>query len=374
MARKRRCKIAVVPYRNHPQFRWKIAGLYVAGKRVRRFFKTKIEAQNFIDDLEIKAENLGTRATHIDQRLHVMAVECYDRLAPLGKTLADATEFYCKHLHAVQGSCTLDDLVAGFLQTKESDGASKRWLQDLKSRIGKFQRTFGKRIVATITVRDCDDWLRNLRLSPITRNNFRRILRVLFGYAVNHSYCAENPLTKTAKARVIDKPVEVLTPEQTRRLLESATPEILPYIAIGAFAGLRRAELLRLDWSEIHLDRAYIEISAAKSKTASRRLVKILPNLKAWLQPLAQARGPVAPPNVRVKLEAASKRAGIKDWPQNGLRHSYGSYHLARFEDAASTALQMGHVGAGVLFRHYREVVTPDAADSYWRILPVKSV
>jgi integrase len=274
----------------------------------------------------------------------------------------------------VQGSCTLDDLVAGFLQTKESDGASKRWLQDLKSRIGKFQRTFGKRIVATITVRDCDDWLRNLRLSPITRNNFRRILRVLFGYAVNHSYCAENPLTKTAKARVIDKPVEVLTPEQTRRLLESATPEILPYIAIGAFAGLRRAELLRLDWSEIHLDRAYIEISAAKSKTASRRLVKILPNLKAWLQPLAQARGPVAPPNVRVKLEAASKRAGIKDWPQNGLRHSYGSYHLARFEDAASTALQMGHVGAGVLFRHYREVVTPDAADSYWRILPVKSV
>jgi len=36
------------------------------------------------------------------------------------------------------------------------------------------------------------------------------------------------------KAKVTDKPVEVLTPEQTRRLLESADHEILPALAVAA--------------------------------------------------------------------------------------------------------------------------------------------
>jgi len=31
-------------------------------------------------------------------------------------------------------------------------------------------------------------------------------------------------------------------------LLKSAMPDVLPYFAIGCFAGLRPAELERLDW------------------------------------------------------------------------------------------------------------------------------
>jgi integrase len=164
----------------------------------------------------------------------------------------------------------------------------------------------------------------------------------------------------------------VLTPKQTRRLLESATPEILPYFAIAAFAGLRSAELGRLDWGEIHLDRGYIEVSAAKSKTASRRLVTILPNLKAWLAPHARKHGSILPLNPRVKIEAARKRAGMKRWPQNGLRHSFASYHLAKFQDAPALALQMGHTTTGMLFTHYREVVSPQDAKQYWEVTPIR--
>jgi integrase len=370
LARKKRSKITVVPYRNHPKYKWKIAGHYVAGKRVRRFFEEKAEAKTFVRQLEIKAENLGSRAVHIDQRLHVMAIECHDKLAPYGKTLADATEFYCQHLDAVERSCTLNELVAGFLQAKELDGAKKRYMEELRNRLGHFQRIFGSRTVATISHRECDDWLRALRQAPRSRNNYRRVLSVLFGYAVSRGYAGENPIVKTSKARVTDTPIEVLTPKQARRLLESATPEILPYFVIGAFAGLRSAELGRLDWSEIHLDRDYIEVSAAKSKTASRRLVTILPNLKAWLAPLARKHGPILPLNSRVKIEAARKRAGIKRWPQNGLRHSFASYHLAKFQDSPALALQLGHTTPAMLFTHYREVVTPEDAESYWRIVP----
>jgi len=373
LARKKRSKLAVVPYRNHSKYKWKIAGLYQSGKRVRRFFEKKAEAETFVRQLEIKAENLGSRATHIDPRLHVMAIECHDKLAPYGKTLADATDFLCKHLNAVERSCTLEELVTGFLQMKELDGAKKRYMEELRNRLGHFQRTFGNRTVATISHRECDDWLRGLRQAPRSRNNYRRVLSVLFSYAASRGFSSENPIAKTAKARIADTPVEVLTPYQMQRLLEAATPETLPYFALAGFAGIRAAELSRLDWSEIHLDRGYIEISAAKAKTASRRLVKLLPNLGAWLAPLAQKTGSILPTNPRVKIEATRKLAGIKKWPQNGLRHSFASYHLAKFQDAPALALQLGHTTTSTLFAHYREVVEATAADRYWSIAPNKS-
>jgi integrase len=95
-----------------------------------------------------------------------------------------------------------------------------------------------------------------------------------------------NPAAEIQKAKEIDAPPGILTVQQTARLLEAASPELLPYVAIAAFAGLRRAELERLDWSNIHFDDNLIEVTAQKSKTARRRFVKIQPNLREWLLPL----------------------------------------------------------------------------------------
>src|ERR1035441_3491487 len=76
-------------------------------------------------------------------------------------------------------------------------------------------------------------------------------------------------------------------------VLESAEPALVPFLAIGAFAGLRHAEIQRLDWSEVRLDENLIEIKASKAKTASRRLVPIVPNLKQWLAKYRQPEGKV---------------------------------------------------------------------------------
>jgi len=347
-----------------------VCARYGRHSRARRFFKTKGEAETFVQQCRIKAENLGTRAAQIDPKLHYMAIEANELLAPYGKTVLEAANFYRQHLEVSARSCSVAELIVSLLQSKEEDGKRDRYLQDLRNRLAHFQKTYGERIVATITATECDDWLRAFRLSAQSRNNFRAVLSTLFSYAVARGYCVENPISKTAKAKVTDKPVEVLSPGQTRRLLESADSDMVPYIAIGAFAGLRPAELERLEWGDVHLDRDFIEVSAAKSKTASRRLVTILPNLKAWLTPIAYFEGPITPPNPRVKLHAVLKRAGIKRWPSNGLRHGFASYHLAKFHDAAALALQMGHSTTKMLFAHYREVVTPQDAESYWSLTP----
>jgi integrase len=49
------------------------------------------------------------------------------------------------------------------------------------------------------------------------------------------------------------KPITVLTPDQAENLLRCASPEIIPFFAIGMFAGLRVDEIMKLDWKHINL-------------------------------------------------------------------------------------------------------------------------
>jgi integrase len=57
-------------------------------------------------------------------------------------------------------------------------------------------------------------------------------------------------------------------------------------------------------------------------------------------------------------------------WPANALRHSFASYHLAQFKNAAATAAELGHTSPTMLYKHYREVVRPDAAAQWWQVMP----
>ena len=70
---------------------------------------------------------------------------------------------------------------------------------------------------------------------------------------------------------------------------------MVPFLAIGAFAGLRTAEIQRLDWSKVNLSTGYITVDAGIAKTNSRRLVPISCNLAEWLRPYASSHGPVVP-------------------------------------------------------------------------------
>jgi integrase len=98
--------------------------------------------------------------------------------------------------------------------------------------------------------------------------------------------------------------------------------------------------------------------------------VKIQPNLAAWLASYTGRTGAVSPPGARKLTEEARTAAKLTRWPNNGLRHSFASYHVAHFGDAARTALEMGHAHQQMLFSTYRERVEPEAARAYWEIMP----
>ncbi len=101
------------------------------------------------------------------------------------------------------------------------------------------------------------------------------------------------------------------------------------------------------------------------------RFVTIQPVLREWLLPLRKHRGNVVPQaNFRKLFEDARDAAGIAEWPDNALRHSFASYHLAHFKDAKSLALERGHMNSGTTFAHYRQLVKPKDAERYWNVGP----
>ena len=134
-------------------------------------------------------------------------------------------------------------------------------LKDLRVRLARFSDSFGQRKLADITSAEIDNWLRGLLLAPMTRNTFRLRLSVLFEYGRVRGWVTNNPVTAVKKVRTNEPLPAILEPEQVARLLEVASEETLPYWAIGAFAGLRSAELQRLAWRDIHFDEKLIEVA-----------------------------------------------------------------------------------------------------------------
>jgi len=228
----------------------------------------------------------------------------------------------------------------------------------------------GKLPASGVTAEQVALWLRT-KGAPSSQRWYRAILSGVFQSAMRAGLATWNPASLVKLAKTAAKAPEILTVDQAAHWMACVmleAPALAPGYSIGLFAGLRGAELERLDWSEVRLDRGFIEVTAGKSKTKTRRLVDIMLNLAVWLEPYRLAKGPVMPEVVRPLKERALAAYG-QPVPRNAIRHSFVSYHLALFADVAKTELQAGHDRA-VLFGHYRELVTQDEAEEFFTIAP----
>jgi integrase len=364
--------LKVLSYRHHPKYKF-ILDLRAFNKG-RKFFKTRTEAEAEALRQRTLLERHSRIAVGLSQRDLSDFIHARDRLAGYGKKITDAVDFLVDHLERVRRhGITVSQLGLEVLEAKRRDGKAPAYLADLRKRLTRFCQDFGNRSIASIAVDELDNWLRDLPLSPKSRANYRANIGVLFSYAEQRGIIDRNPIPRTAKPKLIDRPPEIFAVDELRALLEAATRtahDVVPMLAIGAFAGLREAEIQRLDWHEIDLARGHIEIKAAKAKSARRRIVPIQPNLAGWLRPYAGRSGRVVPAGARRKLDRVREEAGLARWPKNGLRHSFASYRLAAIHDAPRVASELGHTSPQMLYSTYRELVLPEEAERYWKIDP----
>src|SRR5436190_10685859 len=342
--------------------------------RGRKFFKTKAEADAETTRQKTLLERHSREAIGLSQREMSDFIEAKRKLAAYGETISEAVKFRVDHLERVRKcKTTVAELVTELLEAKRKDGRSEIYVRDLRNILAIFCQDFGKRPIADITVEELEKWLRALPGSPKTRANFRANISVLFGRAARLRMLDSNPVLHTAKPKLSENPPEIFTVDELRSLLEAASrvaSDVLPMLAIGAFAGVRDAEIKRLDWHEIDVVRGHIEIKGAKAKSARRRIIPIQPNLAAWLRPYSGMKGSLVPEGARGKLDRVREAAGLLKWPNNGLRHSFASYRLAAIHDAPRVAAELGHTSPQMLYSTYRELVLPEEAERYWKIAP----
>ncbi len=261
----------------------------------------------------------------------------------------------------------LADAVNEFLLAKARAGRSDRYLRQAHVTLGAFARGREERPLASITAEEIELWLHSQKWRPRTKAGYLLDLRTCLNFALKRGHLAANPANAVDVPRYDPAPPGLHTPEQAAAVLRIAArdPDVRRSLAIRYFAGLRRSEASTI--AEENLLEEFIEVPAANAKTRQRRLVTIQPNLRAWLA--LGGRLPLRQINNRIAAVVNQVRAAGILWPANAPRHSFCSYHLAHFQNAARTALEAGHSEA-MLFRHYRALVTPAAARAFWEIRP----
>jgi integrase len=291
-----------------------------------------------------------------------------------GRTvLTDAVDFYLKNSKPPGGHRTAKELIDEFIAAKRETGRREEYLRIQASVLGIFSEAFPDRLAHEIGSSEIDQWLKARGKSLHTRLNYQTYLHNLFNFAIRRQYVASNPIDRMEKVTLDEKPVEILTLEQAARLLKAAEASggmMTPFIAIGLFAGLRTRETAVLDWKDVDLTEKTITVHAVKTKTRARRIVEISDNLGAWLLPYSKKFGSVTPDRYRQRFEDTRRAAGIDPWPRNAMRHSAASYHLAAHRNESLTQAMLGHESGKMLIQHYRELVKPKDATSYWQIMP----
>ena len=273
--RNRRKELGYVEVRGPSGPRFKITGLYIAGRRVRRFFRTAQEAKTFLEAQACKEETLGIRARSVDGRLHEQAAEADLMLRPFGICLLDAVREWIRASSALRAfpgvsigsaaeteakrlaeraqSWTFAEAKDAWLTSRREKGRTDVYLNDANKRLARFAETYGIVNLADISAEAIERWLHELGLSPQSRMNFRSVLRAVFNFAVKKNRAPRNPVVDVEPERVVRDEPGILTPAELRRLLAVLPVDTIPFVTIQAFAGLRPTEVRRLDWRNVNL-------------------------------------------------------------------------------------------------------------------------
>lgn len=339
-------------------------------KKKRFLFKRRADAEKKRAEL-VAAMRAEPREAVLSNAQLVDARRAYERLAEAGMSMSldKAIEIALPLLQAHGRYVPVERLLADF-----EEGKREFWrghtLRNFKVVARMFLEQHAGLTVAEVTPKVLDSWLRSFG-RPAYAAGLVRTLRPAFTWAVRQGMLDSNPFGKLEPIRVRKtEAIDVFTPEEARRLMELAPTDCKAAYAVLLFAGVRPVELTRLTWGDVR--DGFIHITPNVAKTAQVRNVEIEPTLAAWLESTGRhvPTEKICPPNWKRKNQTTRKLAGVAD-RQDTARHSYATYHLAKYRDRAALEENMGHTaGSAMLMRHYRAAATPQQAEAYWAILP----
>jgi integrase len=385
------------------------------GRAKKLYFGTKKEATASAKRKLADLRAHGQQATHLSDVQRADAVKAFTflRESACTATLEEAVRDYVKR-HPKKREVTVRQVVLQFLAARgvsekelvepgkhRSKEARERVYHDnalrhrtsLASRLRPFVERWGNVSIRTLTEEsdEFENWLRDKmpkcvrrkwhkgeagKLDAVTVDNNRRSIHSVFNFAISRKLCTKNPakrwdeLKHQLKRRRNRKP-GILQPDELRSLLAAACehdPPLVVPIALGAFSGVRTAEFSRVTWRMIQ--RRIIHLPPEVTKTETAAELNIHPALRSCLS--FASRGDeddfIVPDNYGKRRQVLCRKIGLK-WPNNALRHSFGSYRYALTKDIAGTAYEMRHEDIETFRRWYlNRGVTHQMGKDYFAI------
>ncbi len=173
------------------------------------------------------------------------------------------------------------------------------------------------------------------KLSPQTVKHVLNLLTWIINYGVKEGLC-QGLSFHIQKPKVNNVTTEDLTPDQVNTLLQAIDNS--KYKTVGAmmkmalYSGMRRGEMLKLEWRDVDLERGFIHIREPKGgpdqkipiNDIARNLLESLPRTSTFVFP---GRGGKKRTNTSKAACEIRKDAGLpKNFrPLHGLRHVFAS-------------------------------------------------
>jgi integrase len=172
----------------------------------------------------------------------------------------------------------------------------------------------------------------------------------------------------------------VLTVDEAKALLRAAENlkdgQLVPYVAVCLFGGLRPFEAQRLTWQQVNLKDGELRLEANQTKTGMPRVIAICPTLKKWLKSCEGKE--FFPANWRRDFDAIKETAGfrarsdeknLKVWIDDVMRHTAISHYFRKTGSYGQTAEQFGNSEA-IIKKHYQGRVSSSDTVKFYRLKP----
>jgi integrase len=299
-------------------------------------------------------------------------------------TLTDAARAYLGGKRSLERR-SVAWAVNAFVRAKLNDGLRQATIDWYDERLRYVADQFGERIIDEITRADFRGWMERSPWAASSKAGTARAARALWRWAIQHEpplavHDVTTGLRFSVRAKTPDGSTKVLSVPHCAAILNRVPAGHRSAVALMLFAGLRPEEVAGesgkpwLRWQCVNIAEKIVRVPAECSKTRQSRTLEGLPDaLWSWLTP-RDPEQTVATAQRRTLIEHVKRAGGFSatvPWPQDGLRHSFGTYALAATNDPGKVALWMGHNGnPTMLHRHYRGMASKAEAEKFWALRP----
>jgi integrase len=141
----------------------------------------------------------------------------------------------------------VEELCKAFVLYREGKALDKKTLSEGRYISRRLQKHLGGCMAHELGVAEIRSFLDTAKTSDSLEHKLYKVGSLIFAYGKERRVLVLNPLDEIDRPKVAYTVPEILEPTEFKRLLETAeeeVPELIPFLAMAGFAGVRRSELV----------------------------------------------------------------------------------------------------------------------------------